>query len=299
MKKISKIIGLYLLVPVTIFLLCAGYGLADNEDENQEVPFDEFYVYYENEDNKVVKADYVKAIEAATGEVPRDETLYLGIVDGVRSALANVRDVWVKVKEDDETKEIDYGKAFDDNLKLTDIIKEWEENGKYKEDYEKDIPEPDLVLAIKDGEARELPYKDQPWVDEVKVIYSDFLNEWCVEVIFDFDEYPFDEDGYDIESWDDFDLEKDSNNIHIKGRFIGVVKDDENNDQDNGEERSRRIREDEIIEKAASGDNRLRVFIKDKDYFTSDVEEVKLVVGKRDIKVTIAGTEYSYYDGVE
>jgi len=287
MKKISKIIGLYLLVPVTIFLLCAGYVLADNE--NDEVPFDEFYVYYENEDEKMVKADYVKAIEAAAGEVPRDETLYLGIVDGIRSALLNARDVWVKVteEENEDPKKIDYGAAFEDNEKLANVIYDWEDN--YEDKYGKDdIPEPDLELAIKDGEARELPYKDQPWVKEVEVLYSDIINEWCVRVVFDFDDDLF--DGYDIEDLDGFDLEKDTNNIHIRGSFVG---------EEDDEERSRRIRDDEIIDKVTIDDDELRVFIKDEGYFTSDVDDIELVVGKRDIKVTIAGTEYSYYDGVE
>lgn len=295
MKKTSKGIGLFMLVPVIILLLFAGNVLANNEDENedQKVPFDEFYVYYENEDGNMVKADYVEAIEAATGEAPRSEDLYLAIVDGVRSALANARDVWVEVLDDDEKKEIDYGAAFEDNVKLADVIYDWEDD--YTDDYEKDdLDEPDLILAIKDGEARELPYGDQPWVEEVKVIYSDFLNEWCVEVLFDFNEDPFKK--HNIDNWDDFDLEKDSNNILINGRFDVEVE-----DEDTGEkkEMSRSIEEDEIIEKATIDDNRMRVFIKDKDYYTPDVKEVELVVGKRDIKVTIAGTEYSYYDGVE
>ncbi len=107
-----------------------------------------------------------------------------------------------------------------------------------------------------------------------------------VTIIFDFDEEPF--TGYQIADWEDFNLEEDDNNVHIRGTFRA--------DDDS----TRLLEENEIVQTSPiedDGEYLLLVFIKDKG-FPFGQETVDLEIDYRDIKVTIEGTTYAWY-GVE
>ncbi len=237
------------------------------------------YIYYENETGDTVKADYEQAVEDATNW-PFDTILYDAIADAVRDALAYNRNIWVKVRQVDNpdiTKYIHYSEAFGDGLTLWEAIVD--------SGYDV-VDEPDYgyVLEIKDGVAVEMPTEMQAWLTDIQITYEVLIDEWVATLTFDFSVDPFID--YGINNWDDFNLEAEDNNIHIRGSFIA----------DDGSTRS--IWDDEIIQATpitVDGEYKLNVFIEDKGYFHMGKKAIDVEITHKDIKVTILGTTYTWY----
>lgn len=274
--------GLLVAVVLIMGLVFSSAVFAGN-DGPQYLPV---HVYYENEDEELVKANYRWAAQNYN-ESQDARILYNAIVQGVRQALGNFRDVWVEVQNVDDPDDVLYI-YYSNALRADDINDLWDaiDDGGYEYTTEPDFA---YILEIEDGDPRELPDERQEWLKEDPVIKFETLsNAWMVILNFDFGEEPF--DGYGINEWDDFDLDDDDNNIHVRGYFEG----------DDGSTQPIRAGDRlEVITAEDNGEYKATIYIKDTDHFPSGVETETLVVTYRDVRVTIEGTTYTWYGELE
>jgi len=169
MKAIKRstvvLVGLALVLLLTSSVFAASYEV--------------IYVYYEDENENIVKVDYAAAVDKAFGDWPRDRTLYDAAAAGVRDALGNFRDVWVVVLDGSGNEIIIlYSAAVDDAKTLKEAV----EDSQY---HVAEAPEYTHELQLEAGKAEPKPAFEQDWLDEIRIAWSGLADRWVVDIILD------------------------------------------------------------------------------------------------------------------
>ena len=107
---------------------------------------DPHYIYYENEDSEIVRANYKQAVDNLPNDTTLRDALQDAINDALKSAIGDFRNVWV---EDQSGPVIDYGEAVDDQLTYPEALDDLQTYGTDKPNHIKVlIIDPDTGQAV-------------------------------------------------------------------------------------------------------------------------------------------------------